>query len=318
MKAGRVHHVYNFGGLQRTDVSSPAALPQGRHTVLYEFAYDGGAPGSGGTSRLSVDGKKVGEARVARTMPYVYSGDEGVDVGMDSETPVTEERRRPKSSPADPQGTVDVKSRLRAELLARAPRRRALTWLAPHIPRRPVSRTGLKPVHGADQSPPDTRRRVRNAAHRRRWPPSSRAARGGEQGGGADLSVTTSRGSSSCATASSVIDPGSAFLELSPLAAYGLLRRRGPCAGLVPASAWCAPHRDGGGERRHREGRTYYPSGEEARARQEWRSRTACRASTGGFGRAFLRSGRCSDATTGASSTTRHACPRSASRSWRW
>jgi len=91
MKGGRVHHVYNFAGLQRTDVSSPVALPQGRHTVLYEFAYDGGAPGSGGVSRLSVDGKKVGEARVPRTMPFIYSSDEGVDVGTDDETPVTEE-----------------------------------------------------------------------------------------------------------------------------------------------------------------------------------------------------------------------------------
>jgi arylsulfatase len=91
MKGGRVHHVYNFGGLQRTDVASPAALPQGRHSVLYEFAYDGGAAGSGGVSRLSVDGRKVGEARVPRTMPYAYSGDEGVDVGTDNETPVTEE-----------------------------------------------------------------------------------------------------------------------------------------------------------------------------------------------------------------------------------
>jgi arylsulfatase len=91
MKAGRVHHVYNFGGLQRTDISSPTALPQGRHTVLYEFVYDGGAPGSGGLSRLSVDGKKLGEARVPRTMPFAYSGDEGVDVGTDNETPVTEE-----------------------------------------------------------------------------------------------------------------------------------------------------------------------------------------------------------------------------------
>ena len=27
-------------------------------------------------------------------MPFVYSGDEGVDVGMDQETPVTEEYRQ--------------------------------------------------------------------------------------------------------------------------------------------------------------------------------------------------------------------------------
>jgi arylsulfatase len=91
MQSGRAHHVYNFGGLQRTTVSSPGALAPGRHTVLYEFVYDGGQPGSGGLSRLSVDGKPVGEARIPRTLPFVYSADEGVDVGTDNETPVTEE-----------------------------------------------------------------------------------------------------------------------------------------------------------------------------------------------------------------------------------
>ena len=94
MKGGRVHQVYNFGGLERTTVSSPQALSPGRHTILYEFAYDGGKPGSGGTSRLSVDGQPVGEARVPRTMPFVYSADEGVDVGMDNETPVTEDYKQ--------------------------------------------------------------------------------------------------------------------------------------------------------------------------------------------------------------------------------
>ncbi|MGH2569684.1 MAG: arylsulfatase, partial [bacterium] len=94
MKGGRVHHVYNFGGLERTVVSSPATLAPGRHTVLYEFAYDGGQPGAGGLSRLSVDGARVGETRVPRTMPFAYSGDEGVDVGTDNETPVTEEYKQ--------------------------------------------------------------------------------------------------------------------------------------------------------------------------------------------------------------------------------
>ncbi|HUC41833.1 MAG TPA: hypothetical protein VMR92_13415, partial [Gemmatimonadales bacterium] len=40
---------------------------------------------------LSVDGATVGEARVPRTMPFVYSADEGVDVGTDNETTVTDE-----------------------------------------------------------------------------------------------------------------------------------------------------------------------------------------------------------------------------------
>jgi len=37
-----------------------------------------------------VDGKPAGEVRVPRTMPFAFSGDEGADIGMDNETPVTE------------------------------------------------------------------------------------------------------------------------------------------------------------------------------------------------------------------------------------
>ncbi|MFI5401828.1 MAG: arylsulfatase [Planctomycetota bacterium] len=94
MKEGRAHHVYNFGGLEWTDVASPEALAPGRHTIQYQFVYDGGKPGSGGKSVLSVDGKQVGEAHVPKTMPFVYSADEGVDVGMDNETPVTNEYKQ--------------------------------------------------------------------------------------------------------------------------------------------------------------------------------------------------------------------------------
>ena len=89
MKNGRVKHVYNFGGLQNWAVTSPAALAPGKHTVLYEFVYDGGKPGSGGLSRLSIDGKPAGETRVEHTMPFMYSADEGIDVGTDNETTVT-------------------------------------------------------------------------------------------------------------------------------------------------------------------------------------------------------------------------------------
>lgn len=91
MKGGRVHHVYNYGGLERTVVSTSKPLAPGRHTIAYDFAYDGGPPGSGGTSRLAVDGRAVGEVHVPRTMPFAYSADEGVDVGRDNETPVTED-----------------------------------------------------------------------------------------------------------------------------------------------------------------------------------------------------------------------------------
>ena len=106
MKDGRVHEVYNFGGLKRTTVSSPEALAPGRHTIVYQFTPDSAKPGDGGTSRLSVDGKQVGEAHVPHTMPFAYSADEGVDVGTDNETPVTEEYKEGEQQVhrQDPQG----------------------------------------------------------------------------------------------------------------------------------------------------------------------------------------------------------------------
>ncbi len=91
MKNGLPHYVYNFGGLERTTIAAKQTLAPGRHTVRYEFTWGGGAPGSGGTARLVVDGQPAGQAPIARMMPFIYSADEGVDVGTDNETPVTED-----------------------------------------------------------------------------------------------------------------------------------------------------------------------------------------------------------------------------------
>jgi arylsulfatase len=91
MKGGRVHEVYNFGGLERFTVSSAQPLAPGKHTIRYDFTPDSPKPGSSGTSQLRIDDQKPTEVKVGRTMPFAYSGDEGVDVGTDNETPVTEE-----------------------------------------------------------------------------------------------------------------------------------------------------------------------------------------------------------------------------------
>lgn len=91
MKEGKIHEVYNYGGLQRTTVSSSEPLSPGKHKVVYEYHPDAAKPGSGATSRLSVDGQLVGQAHIPQTMPFAYSADEGVDVGTDNETPVTED-----------------------------------------------------------------------------------------------------------------------------------------------------------------------------------------------------------------------------------
>lgn len=38
-----------------------------------------------------VNGQKVAEGRIANTIAFLYSIDEGADVGMDEHTPVTED-----------------------------------------------------------------------------------------------------------------------------------------------------------------------------------------------------------------------------------
>ena len=93
MKDGFLRHVHNFAGLESFTAGSPAVLAPGAHTVRYEFVRDAQPGTTSGTSTLFVDGVRVAEARVGRTMPYAYSTDEGVDVGRDRETPVTDDYR---------------------------------------------------------------------------------------------------------------------------------------------------------------------------------------------------------------------------------
>ncbi|HET8946333.1 MAG TPA: arylsulfatase [Candidatus Polarisedimenticolia bacterium] len=91
MKGGKARFTNNYGGLEWTTIESPQPLSPGKHTLRYEFTFDGGPPGSGGTGRLAVDGKPAGEKKIASFMPFAYSADEGVDVGMDEETPVSDD-----------------------------------------------------------------------------------------------------------------------------------------------------------------------------------------------------------------------------------
>jgi arylsulfatase A-like enzyme len=89
MKDGMARHEYNYFGKDHTRISSKLPLTTGKHTVKYEFTIESEKPGSGGIGALYVDGKKVAEKRIPKTMPYVFSADEGVDVGTDNETNVS-------------------------------------------------------------------------------------------------------------------------------------------------------------------------------------------------------------------------------------
>lgn len=91
MKDGRIHHDYNFFGLEHTNIASVNAVSSGRHVIKYEFIIDEKKPGSGGKCLLYLDGEQVAEGHIVRMQPFMYSGDEGVDVGVDNETNVTDD-----------------------------------------------------------------------------------------------------------------------------------------------------------------------------------------------------------------------------------
>lgn len=91
MKNGFLHHEYNYVGLERTNIKSATALSAGKHILRYEFKIDDMKPGSGGKCYLYVDDKKVAEGVIPHTQAYAYSADEGICVGVDHETPVSED-----------------------------------------------------------------------------------------------------------------------------------------------------------------------------------------------------------------------------------
>jgi len=91
MKGSKPIYVYNFLGIQRFTVASAQAIPAGKATVRFEFAYDGGGLAKGGLGTIYVNDKKVAEGRIERTQPMIFSADETADVGEDDATPVTED-----------------------------------------------------------------------------------------------------------------------------------------------------------------------------------------------------------------------------------
>jgi arylsulfatase len=72
-------------------VVSNENLAAGKHTIKYDFKYDGPGYGKSGTGTLSVDGKQVAQGKIERTIPVRFSLDETLDVGEDTGTPVVED-----------------------------------------------------------------------------------------------------------------------------------------------------------------------------------------------------------------------------------
>ena len=89
VKDGKPSYCYNYLGMSSSKVISTTPLPEGKVTIRYEFAYDGGGLGKGGMGTIFVNGAKVAEGRIERTQCCAFSADEGADVGEDGETAVS-------------------------------------------------------------------------------------------------------------------------------------------------------------------------------------------------------------------------------------
>ena len=92
---GKPVFTYNFLALERARWESAQALTPGKHTILFDFKYDGPGMAKGGTGVLSVDGKEVAKKTIPHTVPALWTIDESFDVGVDTRTSVDDKDYQP-------------------------------------------------------------------------------------------------------------------------------------------------------------------------------------------------------------------------------
>ena len=81
---------YNLLAMERFRWQAPAPLTPGKHTVVFDFTYDGPGLAKGGTGVLRVDGKDVDTKKIPHTIPFIYLISETFDVGVDTRTGVND------------------------------------------------------------------------------------------------------------------------------------------------------------------------------------------------------------------------------------
>jgi arylsulfatase A-like enzyme len=103
---GKPVFLWNMVDLKRIRWEGPEALAPGRHTVAFDFKYDGlgmgtlafnnmSGIGQGGTGTLSVDGKTVATQKMEHTIPLILQWDESFDIGSDTLTSVNDADYQP-------------------------------------------------------------------------------------------------------------------------------------------------------------------------------------------------------------------------------
>jgi arylsulfatase len=85
---GKPVFTYNWLILERFRWEGQQALAAGKHTVVFDFKYDGPGVAKGGTGVLKVDGQEVAKRTIPHTISFLMVADETFDIGSDTRTPV--------------------------------------------------------------------------------------------------------------------------------------------------------------------------------------------------------------------------------------
>jgi len=103
---GKPVFLWNMVDLERLKWEAPEVLPPGKHTVVFDFKYDGAGNGTlaynnfsgvgrSGVGTLMVDGKVVATKKMEKTLPMILQWDESFDIGSDTLTGVNDADYKP-------------------------------------------------------------------------------------------------------------------------------------------------------------------------------------------------------------------------------
>lgn len=109
IKDGKPSFTYNFLGLEQYHVTAAQPLKPGKYTLVFDFQYDGGGMGKGGTGKIMIDGQKVAENRFPKTQLGIFSVDDLADVGIDEGTPVADYGKSSKFNGKIGKVTIEVR-----------------------------------------------------------------------------------------------------------------------------------------------------------------------------------------------------------------
>jgi arylsulfatase A-like enzyme len=95
---------YNMLTLAQYRWEGKQALSAGKHTIVFDYTYDGPGVAKGGSGVLKVDGKEVATGKQANSIAFQWVVDETFDVGVDTRTGVND---KDYQSPFPFKGTIN-------------------------------------------------------------------------------------------------------------------------------------------------------------------------------------------------------------------